>query len=190
MQDLSSNNDNSEVDNPMFSAGMQFFNDQLYSEAMPCFEKAVGQDSKNMDALYYYGVTQVYQEKYDEAMIILDKLIVIDPDDSMNLYQHALCLANLKRYDEGLQSVNKSLVVNTEFGFVYMLKSRILFTKEKYDEALDVCNTVLGFKDNKYLDIGECLTLKKSILEKLGRDKEIEGVVKQIEQIQSEKKSD
>lgn len=76
------------------------YEEKRYEEALAALRQALEIDPKNVDALYYTGITRVALGRAAEAVEVLEKARTLDPADDAVAFQLGVIYFSLGKYDQ------------------------------------------------------------------------------------------
>jgi tetratricopeptide (TPR) repeat protein len=149
--------------------GIELLELQKYTESLQCLEKALKQNSKNLDAVYYMAYVLKRLYRYDESIQLYQEVIKENPFSAFIWHEygviHALYLGN---GNKSIQCLKKAVSLEPKTWIYSYWLSMVLNDSEKYSDALDVANNFLKF----FPDNSAILYCKIHILGNLEKYKE------------------
>jgi YaiO family outer membrane protein len=127
-----------------------YFQDQLYTQAKPLFEKLTRYSDYSTTANEYLYSIEVAQRNFPQALTLIDRLIARSPRNEDYQFKKSGLLEEMGRYDEAM-NITASLAqrnpTNAKYRDAFSSQStpliKQLLENEKYDSALYVINQVL-----------------------------------------------
>ena len=132
-----------------FIEGVEFFENQQYSDAIAFFDKAIEIKPDYADAWINRGVALDKLDKDTEAVYSFDRAIAIEPDNvkaqknreialqhtAEKSFDEGIGFFKLERYSEALASIDKAITVNSNDPEVWIVRGLVLGKLEQYSEA-------------------------------------------------------
>lgn len=128
-----------------------YFQDQLYDQAKPLFEKLARFPDYNSTANDYLYSIEVAQRNYPQALILIDKLIARNPRNDEYQFKKSGLLEEMGQYDNAME-ISKRLAqknpTNNKYKEAFSSQStpyiKQLLESEKYDSAMIVIDNLLA----------------------------------------------
>lgn len=134
----------------LFNQAKGYFQDALYSQALPAFEKLSRVADYSKDAQDYIYSIYVAQKDYPKALNQINKLIGRSSKNEEYLFKKSGLLEEMGRYDEAMEVTNtlaRRFPNNPRYKSVYSSQSipyiKLLLENEKYDSVEIVVESVL-----------------------------------------------
>lgn len=128
--------------------GIVAYQDKKFEEALKEFQEASRLNPKNVDALYYMGITYVALGRTGDAQAALEKARKMRPDDFDVLFQLGVLYFNQKEYDKAeplLRQVYQFEPTRPNIGYYLGF---IEYRKKDYREALTLLRGNVPSDDN------------------------------------------
>ena len=127
-----------------------YFQDQLYTQAQPLFEKLMRFPDMISTANDYLYSIQLAQKNYSAALILINKQIARYPRDENYVFKKASLLEEMGKYDDAIEITNrltKKNPTNSLYKQSFISQSipyiKQLMEDEKYDSAMIVIDRLL-----------------------------------------------
>ncbi|RIH63381.1 tetratricopeptide repeat protein [Mariniphaga sediminis] len=137
-------------------AGVIYFKNQLYQDAIGHFEKAVETDPNEPVKLEYLGLAWEKTGNYDNAISYYRKAIKNEAADKSKYYNRlAFLLIDLKEYDEAIDLLQKAVEINASplyfenLGFAYENSGNKEQAKLSYIKALELADNDKDIYENR-----------------------------------------
>lgn len=105
-------------------------------EALYFIEKAVQQDSTNIDALTLKSRILIYNSQFNEAEGVISKMISIDPEKSFSYFLRGRVRYRIKKYQAAVDDYTAAIALNSKFYHAYQSRGKAYQALEEKDKAL------------------------------------------------------
>ena len=99
----------------LIARGKALIAQERYADAVPLFERATEQSSRNYNAWFNLGYALGNVERIEEALAAFDRAIALRPNASVCWYNKGLALNILERYQEALEALEQSLTLDSDY---------------------------------------------------------------------------
>ena len=134
----------------LFRDAKGFFQDQLYTQAQPLFEKLLGYADYRSSANEYLYAMDVAQKNYPQALTKINSLIAANGGNEEYIFKKASLLEEMGNLEEAralTSQLTQKNPTNTKFKESYVSQStpyiKQLIENEKYDSALNAIDRLL-----------------------------------------------
>ncbi|HYL67329.1 MAG TPA: tetratricopeptide repeat protein [Nitrosopumilaceae archaeon] len=100
------------ISQQLYKQGNALFDQGKYQDAISYYNKTLGIDPANINALYNTALALDRLNNTNDAISYYDKVLAITPNDTDSLNNKGVDLANLGKYDEAISSYDKVLAIN------------------------------------------------------------------------------
>lgn len=132
-----------------------FFQDGLYEQSKPLFEKLLGYTDYHQAALEYLYASDVAQKNYPDALVKINRMISEKPSNENYLFKKASLLEEMGQFDQATKitlALSKRNPQNHMFKESYISQStpfiKNLIEKERYDSAMTAVDNLLANDPN------------------------------------------
>lgn len=154
--------------------------DKNYESALINYNKALAQNSLDLDILRGLSSSYLALNKFDKAIKTFDKLIELDPNKYIYYLGKGRCLTYQGKIDESIDVFNKGIknMKNNSESEIMLLISRAnsYLIKGNWKKALDDSEKVLKINPNRY----SALINKSLALKNMNQKEEAEEIIKTI----------
>jgi tetratricopeptide (TPR) repeat protein len=126
--------------------GLVFHREGNIKEARKIYEKILGIEPENFDALQLLGVIFAQDKKYLEAIKYLSKALKINPNHVVALSNLGISQKELKLFDEALDSYDKAIAIKPDHIDALINRGNVLQELKRLEEALDSYNKVIAIR--------------------------------------------
>jgi len=165
---------------PFYILGDMEYEGNNYRNALIYYEKAVSQNSYDLNTVERMAISYLYTEDYEKALEMSQKLITQAPSDFRGYWLKGLSLVYLHKLEEAIASFNKAFKYTGREtkaqATVLTSRSNAFLITGKWEKALSDIEKVLQIQPKAYVVI-----INKGIaLKKLGKKKESERIIQEI----------
>ena len=121
-----------------YEAGMIFLDEKKYFLALESFEKAVAEDSDNIDYLTKCALINYRLKKYDQAIKAYKKIIAINKNSAFSYNSIGNIYWIIKKYDEAENNFKKAIEIDSSLISAYNNYALMLDEKGQSIEAIEI----------------------------------------------------
>ena len=133
-----------------FTQGNEALSAQRYDEALECFEKIIGLEPRNADALYNRALCLQLASRTEEALLAYEKALVVDDRRTSSHYNLGVIWYHWKNNETAIACYDKALKLDPRHINSWYNKSLALSDAGRLQEAISCCNTVLELEPTKF----------------------------------------
>ena len=116
--------------------GILAYDEKRFEDALQSFQEALRLEPKNLDALYYTGLTNIALKRYDPAAEALERARVLDPRDQSIAFQLGALYFGLERYDRARPLLEEVFAANPRLDGVGYYVGFLRYRQKDYQGAL------------------------------------------------------
>lgn len=124
----------------LYRLGLYFAKEELFDDAISCFNNVLELDPKYTAAWNDKGVVLVHLRDENEALNCYNEALKINPKNAVALLNKGSSLANTGKNDNALECFNRVIEIAPNFPEAWMHKGRMMGTlaknKEEFNDAL------------------------------------------------------
>jgi tetratricopeptide (TPR) repeat protein len=124
--------------------------ENLYEEALTCYEIAIEFQDNYYDAWLSKGVVLARLKRFEEALIAFDKVIQLNPTNYLAWHNKGSALWDLKKYEESLKAFKQSSSLFPVNYLSFFGEGLVLKQLKRFEEALAVFEKVIEIKPDFY----------------------------------------
>lgn len=113
-----------------FDKGVAIQEEEKYTEALACFQKAIDIKPDFIPAWVYKGICLEQLKQYEAAIACYDQAIQINPDVADLWYNKGTTYCQLKRYNDALVCFDRVLEMEPDNAIAQTTRSLLLATPE------------------------------------------------------------
>jgi len=106
-------------------------------EAISCFQKAIAQDPRDVEAYFHLGQAYWSKGEYDRALRCFQQAVQIDPNNVNILYGMANSLQKIHRYPEAILAAERAIGIFSESFELQNLLGSLYHQTRQIDKAIE-----------------------------------------------------
>ena len=130
--------------------GLVFHREGNIKKARKIYEKILGIEPENFDALQLLGVIFAQDKKYLEAIKYLSKALKINPNHVGALSNLGISQKELKLFDEALDNYDKAIAIKPDHIDALINRGNVLQELKRLEEALDSYDKAIAIKPDNF----------------------------------------
>jgi tetratricopeptide (TPR) repeat protein len=129
---------------PHIDAGKELMGQHKYEEALVCFNRALSEDPKNVEAMFCKGTALYWLKRYPEADKVFDDTLKLNDRHFLVWYYRGKSANAQGFHKDALAYYERSIECNPQFKDSWFDKGLILYTMEEYHSAASCMGRVIN----------------------------------------------
>lgn len=121
-------------------AGMAHFRMDAYLEAIPCFERSLGEKRNDAAVWHNLGLCQLHQGQLEQAAEAFAHAIEADPNDASTYHHWGIVLSRLGDFEGAMRRFQQAITVDRDFAPSYLNRGLLLLEKGEVSQGYrEIC---------------------------------------------------